>query len=852
MSATLYPGIPFSPQATLTNNIGEADTIIEVSDVSAFPDAPNLATIGTDEEGETILYTAKTGTALSGCQRGIEGTARAWTAGELIGRNFTAKDHADLIAAVSETRDAATAAAGAATAAGSAAKEAQDAAKAAQEAATAAEGKATEAAETATTAAKNAAQAKEDAQTAADAAAAAQGAAETAQTAATSASTAANNAQKEAGEAKKTADEALETAQAAGGLYPQIIVTVAAGAVVTCSGGGKGYEQTSTGAEVVFTVPNYGTWSVSAERNGLPSNTVEIVVDTAKQYAAALAFFESTITVNVEAGSSVVCEGGGRTQTETSDGSVSFTVTSADAYTITATKGDETTSGTVQITASGQEKTITLEYFRSTITVNIAAGAYVTCTDGETTLTGTSNGSVVFMVHNAGTWQITGSMGGDTTSGTVQITASGQQETISLEFFSATITVNVESGSTVTCTKGAATQTKVSTGSAVFTVKEAGTYTIAAEKDGQEASGTVQITASGQSKTISLAYVHIYGASWDGSSTTKLTRTDDAGLFEDPSPAVGNGAGSSPFDNRLPWSGMTKVTDGNNVLVKIPKYWVKVSHFPFKVQIADKATPGYQVSPAHRDRGDGNGERDMVYIGRYECDGSYMSRSGQTPKVSETLASFRNGIHGLGSEYWQADFPLQLTWWFLYIVEFADWNGQTAIGQGVVSASSKINTGATDSMTYHTGRAAGTDGQTAVQYRNIENPWGNVREWRDGIIFSDANICTYNNPADFKDTYNGAGAVVRSNKRAATGGWIKAWGHDSNDPSFIYPSEIGGSETTFVPDCCVYNTGVRALDVGGSWSYGTAAGPFYLNGLNAPASSYGVLGSRLQKLPRAA
>ena len=708
METVLYPGIAFSPQATLTNNLGAADTIIEVSDASAFPPAPNLATIGTDEEGETILYTAKTETALSGCKRGVEGTARAWTAGELIGRNFTAKDHADLIAAISETRGAATAAAGAATEAGEAAKAAQDAARAAQEAASEAEGKATEAAETAEKAAQDAGQAKKDAQTAADAAATAQGAAETAQTAATSASTEASNAKKEAGEAKKTADEALETAQAAGGLYPQIIVTVAAGAVVTCSNGSKSYEQTSTGAAVVFNVPDYGTWSVSAERDGLPSNTVEIVVDTAKQYAAALAFFESTITVNVE------------------------------------------------------------------------------------------------------------------------------------------------SGSTVTCAKGSNTQTKTSTGSVVFTVKEAGTYTITATKSGQEASGTVQITANGQTKTLSLAYVHIYSAAWDGSSTTKLTRGDDAALFTDPVPAVGNGAGSSPFDNRLPWSGMTKVTDGNNVLVKIPKYWVKVSHAPFKVQIADKATPGYQVSPAHRDRGDGVGERDVVYIGRYECDGSYMSRSGQAPKVSTPLATFRSGIHALGAEYWQADIALHLTWWFLYIVEYADWNGQTAIGQGNVSSGAKINTGATDSMTYHTGRAAGTDGQTAVQYRNIENPWGNVREWRDGIIFSDTNICTYNNPANFSDAYNGTGAVVRSNKRAASSGWIKAWGHDTNDPSFIYPSEIGGSETTFVPDYCYYNTGVRALNVGGNYGNGTNAGPFYLNGNNTPANTNANLGSRLQKLPRAA
>lgn len=106
MSVTLYPGIPFSPQAFLANNIGAADTIIEVSDISAFPPAPNLATIGTDEEGETLLYAAKTDTALSGCTRGVEGTAKTWQSGSVIARNWTAKDHSDLIAALGDGQTA--------------------------------------------------------------------------------------------------------------------------------------------------------------------------------------------------------------------------------------------------------------------------------------------------------------------------------------------------------------------------------------------------------------------------------------------------------------------------------------------------------------------------------------------------------------------------------------------------------------------------------------------------------------------------------------------------------------------------------------------------------------------------
>ena len=125
-------------------------------------------------------------------------------------------------------------------------------------------------------------------------------------------------------------------------------------------------------------------------------------------------------------------------------------------------------------------------------------------------------------------------------------------------------------------------------------------------------------------------------------------------------------------------------------------------------------------------------------------------------------------------------------------------------------------------------------------------------ERRDGIIFSGANICTYNNPANFVDTYNGTGATVRSNTRATSGGWIKAWGHDSSDNSFIYPNTVGGSDTTYVPDYCNYSSGVRGLFVGGGYGNGTDAGPFCLGGYYAPSSTVSDLGSRLQKLPSAA
>ncbi len=107
MSEIMYDGIPFSPQVALADSIGEADTVIKVTDVSAFPTAPNYATIGTDESGETILYAAKTSNALSGCARGVEGAAKAWPAGSTIARNFTAKDLHSLQSNIREAKQAA-------------------------------------------------------------------------------------------------------------------------------------------------------------------------------------------------------------------------------------------------------------------------------------------------------------------------------------------------------------------------------------------------------------------------------------------------------------------------------------------------------------------------------------------------------------------------------------------------------------------------------------------------------------------------------------------------------------------------------------------------------------------------
>ncbi len=91
--ATLYPAQVNSPLTFITSTINSTQTTITVNDGSKLPPAPNLVTIGTGEDAETILYTGKSGNTLSGVTRGFEGTAKAWGTNTAIARVFTAYDY---------------------------------------------------------------------------------------------------------------------------------------------------------------------------------------------------------------------------------------------------------------------------------------------------------------------------------------------------------------------------------------------------------------------------------------------------------------------------------------------------------------------------------------------------------------------------------------------------------------------------------------------------------------------------------------------------------------------------------------------------------------------------------------
>ena len=355
----------------------------------------------------------------------------------------------------------------------------------------------------------------------------------------------------------------------------------------------------------------------------------------------------------------------------------------------------------------------------------------------------------------------------------------------------------------------------------------------------------------------------IYGASWDGSSSTVWTRTDRAVNFSNPVPqmADGNGGwtvGSSPFDTIMPWAGMQIVEDAEaGTLVSIPKFYFKLDYANeteprgLKIQISPTQQEGFQVSPAHQDRGDGAGERDVVYIGRYHCASDYKSKTGVTPYNNQTRATFRSGINNLGSTIWQNDYAMRITIWLLYLVEFANWNSQACIGGGCSTSGSIMTTGYTDSMTYHTGTTATSIGATTyggTQYRNIEGLWDNVYDWCDGVVFSSINVYATLNPSNFGDSTNNHTLV---GARPTSSNYISAFGISTvnNFGWFIYPSAVSGGEATYISDYCVYDSSGVVLYVGRSYGQGLSGGLFCLYGYLDASRKSSSIGSRLMKLP---
>jgi len=260
-----------------------------------------------------------------------------------------------------------------------------------------------------------------------------------------------------------------------------------------------------------------------------------------------------------------------------------------------------------------------------------------------------------------------------------------------------------------------------------------------------------------------------FGVRWNKTlSPTALTRLHDSVGFNF-TPSAGSTAGSSDFDDQPIYRDIklcnmvngqvtayqdepdfSRTPATGDVMVEIPKYYYKVEDTPTYRDyiISDKQLTGFSVSPRHAPHDGNSSGYGKVYVS------AYRSISGNQGLVGTTRATARGGCAARGADYWQYDYATYCTIWLLYLVEVADWNSQAAVGRGYTATSNtaQINTGDTDGVAYHSGTMeSNAAGLRSVKYRHIENLWGNIFQWCDGINFNDDTSYICLNPTNYAD-----------------------------------------------------------------------------------------------------
>lgn len=347
----------------------------------------------------------------------------------------------------------------------------------------------------------------------------------------------------------------------------------------------------------------------------------------------------------------------------------------------------------------------------------------------------------------------------------------------------------------------------------------------------------------------------IYGVDGVGLSSPTLTRTDSA---EGLTYSVGTSEITSDFDRCFPWCDMQEVVDEQgNVFVRIPKFYSKVTknaNGTYKHQISGFRYDGFSTLFVD---GKGN-EIDYVLVGKYEASGTSTkatSKSGQTCLVNITLPQMRTACMANGEGYQQYDFLIDAILKELFMIEFATTHSQS-IMQGWVNGSNTaaLVTGHTDNVktpsgSWNTNHDEGdtgcnTDGKHACKYRGIENLWGNVWTWCDGITFSSEKVYICLDPTKYvsEDTaqpYNYVGDRPMSN------GYCKKIEYFDKFPLLGYTTEIGGSATTYYCDYYYQASGGTVLAVGGRWGGGALAGLWYWYGGCSASTVDSGFGGRL-------
>ena len=335
----------------------------------------------------------------------------------------------------------------------------------------------------------------------------------------------------------------------------------------------------------------------------------------------------------------------------------------------------------------------------------------------------------------------------------------------------------------------------------------------------------------------------IYGVDLVGSQDPNaLKRTDDAdGLTI----TVGPSEIDSGFDGCYPWSDIEEVTDEfGNVFIKIPKFYSKItknSDGTYLHQLSGTKYSGFDTLFKI-----GNREIDYVMVGKYEGSGSadrVYSKAKQIPLDNITMDDFRNGCKANGEGYQQYDFLIDLILKELWLVEMATTNSQSIMYGYAKNNFAAINTGETDTVKTPSGSAeSNTDGKHFCKYRGIENPWGNIYKWCDGISFSGSSVYVCTEPTAYSAGKT-TGLYQYYGTRASSNGYVKTVAPLAEGSLIQYVTAVGADESAYYCDNSLQ--GGTVLGCGGDWGGYANAGLWDWYGDFSASTLGSFIGGRL-------
>jgi len=518
----------------------------------------------------------------------------------------------------------------------------------------------------------------------------------------------------------------------------------------------------------------------------------------------------------------------------------------------------------------------------SKVTVDIPSGGHTvivtTIPNAKVTLTSLDN-TYTDIADNTGELQLTGVVAGtytvsatydDATSDTTTISI--QDHTVTEDSF-ATLTISASANTTITVTDGTVTKTLEYTGTPIVQYVSLGTWELSCTIDDTVISRTVLVdlyTNQNILLTPPSAAIQRY-VDFTTNTTTLTGDTDAHPVYMGINRC--NVADDGTINAYYGDDGYTEDGSNGQVMVKIPKFYYKVTPDSdggldgvrirkCTWEITDSSLGGYTLHPAFYDV-NGN-EIDYFLYGAFDAVGqnfagtygtsynttsdklSSVAGSSMLPTNSLTRATARTMATNRGTGWYSAGVKQTMAVQMLMAVEYG-FNSQIGIGQGVVSAPSATYAGQT------TGNVtSGTQDNktTPVNWRGIENFWGNIDAWIDGLNLNNRVPYFCNSYTFVDDTSSGYTQISFS---LPSSNYITALGYDSNNPWVILPSESSSTSnpTGSIGDYVDSNSGWCLARLGSYWGNGSGAGAFCWRCSSQSSGAGAIIGARVMFIPSA-